>query len=64
MSGIVTSKSEENVGTMGVSKLFALPAAALVENFQNWSLLYWGPIREETIGNALEKEEFKQDIDI
>ena len=37
-----------------MSKLLALPAAADAENFQNWSLLYCGPIREDTMGKALE----------
>ena len=36
--------------------MLALPAAAEVENFQNWSLLYCGPIREDTMGKALETQ--------
>ena len=52
---LLTSKVELKAGTEGVSKLFASPAAAAAENFQNWSLLYWTPMREETMGKALWK---------
>ena len=56
MKSTLTSNVEEKAGTTAVSKLLALPAAAETENFQNWSLLYWGPIREDTIGKALETQ--------
>ena len=54
MRRVKTSKSLENVGFISVSKSFAFPSLALVENVQNLSLLYWGPIRDETMGKALD----------
>ena len=50
-----TSKSAENSGTTSTSKLLGVPSSADWANFQNLSSWYWGPIREETIGNALNK---------
>ena len=51
-----TSKSSENSGTIGVSKLLCWWSAAAWENVQNVlsSSWYWGPIRDDTIGNTLD----------
>ena len=50
-----TSKSSENVGTFLTSKSLVSCSGADCEKVQNWSSWYCGPIREETMGRALDR---------
>ena len=52
-SKLLTSKSAAKVGTIATLKSFGSPACADWANFQNWLSWYWGPIRDDTMGKAL-----------